>query len=276
MILVDATQVYMRALFSLQNDHKDVPENKIRERILHILLGVRNQFAKKYGELLLIGDGQRVWRKDFYPHYKSSRKKKRKSSDVDWNLYFQYFNKIHNELEAVFPYICIRHQMAEGDDVIGIMANHLAPSNTMIISSDHDFIQLQVLPNVKQYDAGRRKYVTSDNPARHLVEKIFKGDAGDGVPNILSPDDIFLQDGVRQKPVTQKKINDWIENGIPNELQANYDRNQILVDLAETPEEIVEDVLKKFEAGTSGDRKNILPYILGHKLKSLLEFVNDF
>ena len=276
MILVDATQVYMRALFSLQKDFKEVPENKIRERILHILVGIRGEFTKKYGELLLIGDGQKVWRKDFFPHYKSSRKRKRKSSDVDWNLYFQYFNSIHNEIEAVFPYICIRHQMAEGDDIIGILARHLAPQKTMIISSDHDFIQLQVLPGIKQYDAGRRKYVTSDDPVRHLLEKVFKGDAGDGVPNVLSPDDVFLQEGIRQRPVTQKKIADWIENGLPSELQANYDRNQMLVDLSETPEEITEDVIEKFKAGPSGNRENILPYLLEHKLKSLLEFVNNF
>ena len=45
----------------------------------------------------------------------------------------------------------------------------------------------------------------SADPIVFLREQIIKGDRSDGVPNILSDDDIFLRDE-RQKPINKKKI----------------------------------------------------------------------
>jgi len=39
--------------------------------------------------------------------------------------------------------------------------------------------------------------VNGENPGGFLKEHIFKGDTGDGVPNVLSPDNTFT-DGLRQ------------------------------------------------------------------------------
>ena len=53
----------------------------------------------------------------------------------------------------------------------------------------------------------------NENAVTFLREQIIKGDRSDGVPNILSDDDIFLRDE-RQKPINKKRLEEWsnIEN----------------------------------------------------------------
>ena len=54
----------------------------------------------------------------------------------------------------------------------------------------------------------QKKYIKGD-PKFSLYEKIIKGDSGDGVPNILSPDIVFVTEEMRQKPLTKKKLDAW-------------------------------------------------------------------
>ena len=37
----------------------------------------------------------------------------------------------------------------------------------------------------------------------------MRGDAGDGVPNFLSPDDVFVTKGI-QKPIRQTNLDKWV------------------------------------------------------------------
>ena len=62
----------------------------------------------------------------------------------------------------------------------------------MIVSGDKDFIQLQKYPNVQQYNLILKKYVNGHDPITYIKEHILKGDASDGVPNVLSPDNTFV------------------------------------------------------------------------------------
>ena len=79
------------------------------------------------------------------------------------------------------------------------------PEKIMIVSSDRDFLQLQRFKNVRQFSPLLKKELSVDNPRVYLQTHIIKGDKGDGVPNILSDDNVFVE-GFRQKPITQKKI----------------------------------------------------------------------
>jgi len=45
---------------------------------------------------------------------------------------------------------------------------------------------------------------------KHITHIVKAGD--DGIPNILSNDDVFLK-GERQKPVSSKRLQEFIENG---------------------------------------------------------------
>ena len=82
------------------------------------------------------------------------------------------------------------------------------------ISGDNDFIQLQKMSNVKQFSPITKKLVTTDDPHRWTMEKIFKGCGSDAVPNILSPDNAIAE-GIRQKPMTKKRMDDWYNSEDP-------------------------------------------------------------
>ena len=86
---------------------------------------------------------------------------------------------------------------------------------------DKDFIQLQKYKNVSQYSPITKKFVNGEDPALYLKEHILKGDASDGIPNVLSPDNTFV-DGLRQRPLGKKKIDAWIDNDIHDVLQSVF------------------------------------------------------
>ena len=89
------------------------------------------------------------------------------------------------------------------------------------------------------------KAVKDDNPVKYIFEHILKGDASDGVPNVLSPDDCLVN-SVRQSPMTKKKLAEWWENRadlksvMPTEVFRNYMRNREMIDLHRTPKHMVE------------------------------------
>ena len=86
------------------------------------------------------------------------------------------------------------------------------------MSGDKDFIQLQKHSFVKQYSPTLKKYVNGVDPHQYRIEHIFKGDRGDGIPNILSSDNTFVE-GIRQKPLGKKKIEEWVRDKYVEEVQ---------------------------------------------------------
>ena len=125
----------------------------------------------------------------------------------------------------------------------------------------------------------QKKFVDSD-PKRNLHEKIIKGDVGDGIPNIMSDDNVFVDEGRRQKPVTTKKVDAWYELDpdmyCTAEMLRNYNRNKQLVDLGEVPESIRINITKQFETTQVGERSRLLTYFVNHRLKNLTESLSEF
>jgi hypothetical protein len=80
--------------------------------------------------------------------------------------------------------------------------------------------------------------VNKEEPIKFLREQIIKGDRSDGVPNILSADEMFVINE-RQKPIRAKKqLEEWIDiENIPlgAETKKYYNRNKKLIDLSQIP-----------------------------------------
>ena len=119
---------------------------------------------------------------------------------------------IREEIAENFPYKVIHIDGCEADDIIGTIVtmnpdpnNDFNPEKIMIVSSDRDFLQLQKYKFVRQYSPLLKKELVEKNPRLYLQTHIIKGDKGDGVPNIFSDDNVFVE-GFRQTPVSQKKI----------------------------------------------------------------------
>jgi|TARA_B110000196_G_scaffold272059_1_gene247816 hypothetical protein len=275
-LLVDFSQIFIGS-YMTSAKYGDVSMNALRPTVLNTLRLYRNKFQSEYGELILCCDDKNNWRKDIFPNYKAARKKVRTSADTDWQDLYDKLTIIKSELTEWFPYKVLQTDRAEADDIIGTLVG-LLNERTLILSSDKDFVQLHQF-NVRQYSPMQKKFVDGD-AKWSLHEKLIKGDVGDGVPNILSDDNVFIDEGRRQKPITKKKIEAWFdlepEMFCDNEMLRNLNRNRQLIDLSEVPESICINIRKQFEKTQVGDRRRLLTYFVTHKLKNLTENLSEF
>ena len=280
MILVDMNQISVASvMMHLHMTKQTTPdEDMVRHMILNSLRMYRMKFCDEYGELVLCYDSKHYWRRDYYPEYKHSRKRGRDSSSNDWNAIFTVLNAIKAELKEFFPYKYLEVYGAEADDIIAALAGELEFDNgkTLILSGDKDFIQLQKFRNVTQYSPITKKFVNGVDPDIYLSEHVLKGDSSDGVPNVLSPDNTFV-DGIRQKPLSKKKIAAMIDGDFPNdEVKRNYQRNKKLIDLGESPPELFIEILKEYQEAPEGDRSKLLNYFTQKRLRNLVESIGEF
>ena len=260
------------------NNSKTIDESMVRHMILNSIRMYRMEHHDEYGEVVLTWDSKHSWRRDYYPEYKASRRKGREESDLDWDVIFGTLNKIRNEIKENFPYKYLEVFGAEADDIIGFLCEENKDEKIMIISGDKDFIQLQKYPNVKQWSPITKKDVNGFNPTTYLKEHILRGDTSDGVPNVLSPDNTFV-DGLRQRPLSRKKIQSWLLGGGSDwndEVKRNFQRNSTLIDLSRTPEELKNQIRLEYNNAPHGDRSKLLNYFMQNKLKELTENIGEF
>jgi hypothetical protein len=255
-------------------------ENMVRHMVLNSIRSYRQKFSEEYGELVIACDNTNYWRKQIFPYYKASRKKKQAASELDWKQIFECMNKIRAEIKEYFPYKVIDIESAEADDIIATLVESVyTKEKVLILSGDKDFIQLHIYSEVKQYDPVRKKWVHHDDPARYRAEHILKGDSGDGVPNVLSSDNCFVV-GERQKPLTQKKIDELIQLGLDGKfdhpLCRNYMRNKKLIDLQMVPKEIGTKIIESYVNQETKPRANLINYFMSNRLKNLMEHIGDF
>jgi|TARA_R110000851_G_scaffold15557_1_gene51410 hypothetical protein len=283
MILVDMNQVMISNMMMQIGNHQNaqVDENMLRHMILNTLRFNRQKFHREFGELLITCDDKNYWRRDIYPYYKAGRRKARESSEIDWNAVFTSLNRIRDELKTYFPYKVIQIETCEADDIIGTIVHKEGTTlNTgepiLILSGDKDYVQLHTYANVKQYDPTRKRWISNANPDTFLHEHIIKGDAGDGVPNVLSADNALVM-GIRQRPVTKKRLLDWADiNNMDNEVKRNYLRNKAMIDLTQVPDPIKNQILSEYDAENPKDRSQLINYFIKNKLRNLMESISEF
>lgn len=285
MILVDMNQVTISNLMMQIGSRKnDVDEDLVRHMVLNSLRSYRSKFSEAFGELVLCYDSKKYWRRDFFPNYKSNRKKDRAASGLDWGLIFDTLNNIRDEIRETFPYKVVEVDGAEADDCIAVICQHIAETpnefeHVLILSGDKDFIQLQKHNFVKQYSPVQKKFVNGIDPQIYIKEHVLKGDRSDGVPNFLSPDNTFVDD-LRQKPMSKKKIETWVslepEDFCSEEMMRNYQRNKTLIDLECIPVDLKSKIIEEYKIAPEGDRSKLLNYFINKRLKNLMNDIGDF
>jgi hypothetical protein len=283
MILIDLNQVLLSGLMAQIASQKNIKleEGLVRHLVLNIIRGHVRQFRQEYGEVVLCCDNKKYWRKEFFPFYKAGRKKAREKSDLDWHLIFDILGNLKQELKENFPYKVIDVDGAEADDIIGTLTPLYAGGDNkiLILSSDGDFLQLQMYKNVKQYNPAQKKFLKCDNALADLKEKIIRGDKGDGIPNVLSPSDCFVRD-LRQTPINKNKLEklmnenygDWEDENA----RIGFSRNQTLIDLRQIPADIKNSIIDTYNNTKPAPRSKLLNYFMDKKLKNLMEVIEEF
>lgn len=284
MILVDFNQVMMSSMHAsyAKGLSAGFDGEIIRHMILNMLRGNNARFRDKYGELIIACDSPKSWRKSVFSFYKAHRKGERdKLTHIEWPKVFELFDNVKRELAEYTRYPVIEVEGAEGDDVIATLAIKYQDQPNIIISADKDFGQLQAYTNTDQYDPIRDRHIKIDNPYEFLEEHIIRGDRNDGVPNILSDDDVFIQPNKRQGKVTESRLETWKSSPVdqwPNEThRRNWKRNQILIDLRAIPASIQNLIVEEFEAQRNMNKTHrMLDYVKKYKLTGLLDVIDQF
>jgi hypothetical protein len=282
MIIFDYNQVAISNLMEQIGSSKtQVEEGLVRHMILNTIRTYVKKFKESHGpEVVLACDNKNYWRREIFPHYKASRKKAREASGHDWNTIFECLNTIKEELKQNSPYKVVEVHTCEADDIIATLTmNRAANEKIMILSSDKDFAQLQKFSNVEQYSPILKKFIKEPLPSAQLKQLVIRGDKGDGIPNILSADDVFVAGG-RQKPITEAKIINWM-NQEPKEfcneeMFRNYTRNETLIDLTKIPENLKQEILHTYENAKGKTKQQFMNYMIANRLKNLLEVIDEF
>lgn len=284
MILLDLSQVMISNIMVQVGPHTDaIQPDLVRHMVINTIRSLKTKFGSEFGELVIACDDRKYWRREAFPPYKGNRKADREKSSIDWPALFDTLNQIKQELKENFPYRVIQVEGAEADDVIGSLCMKFGTDlnnndRIMILSGDKDFVQLQVYGNVLQHDPVRKKDITSTNPQKFKQHLILSGDRGDGIPNVLSPDNSIIE-GLRQKPLRETKIEEILKadfNTLPEEIKRNWSRNTLLIDLQKIPQTLQDKILAEYHSQADKPRDKMFNYFIKHKMKLLMESIGDF
>jgi hypothetical protein len=281
MIIIDYNGIALGSIVV----QKQLNEDMIRHMILNTIRMYRSKFNKEYGEVVIAADGPNNWRRGAFPHYKANRRKGREESTFDWPEAFRILNMVREEIRENLPYKVVHIEGCEADDVIGTLVENTNEFGNfepvMIISADKDFAQLQKYEHVAQFSPLTKKLIKEPNARLRLAEHIIKGDAGDGIPNIFSADDVFVE-GLRQTPASKKKVETVLEflDKTTTETPSwwrNFQRNEMLIDLTRTPSHLKEAILESYNNQDPWHNKGkVLPYLINKQCKLLIECIEEF
>lgn len=283
MILVDMNQMTIANIMSESKGKPSYNEDLIRHMIINNLRLLKNKFSNEYGNIVLCYDSPLSWRKLKYSFYKQNRKKTRDESDFDWKKLYLFLNTMKEDLRSNFPYKVMDCEGCEADDIIAVLCKNYK-EKTVIISGDEDFFQLQKYDYVFQYSGYHKKLVKCDNPKEYLFEHVIRGDASDGIPNILSKEDIFITGG-RQTRISTKKLDEWKslcnlsgydQISTDASIIANISRNRELIDFDYIPEKYQDSILNRYNNIVPASKNNLVPYFMEKGLKNLMENITEF
>jgi 5'-3' exonuclease len=287
-LILDYSGIAHAAYFA--SPSAQVEENIIRHMILNSVRMYVTKYSKEYGQVYIACDGG-SWRRERFEFYKAARKRDAAESVIDWKEFYRITNMVAEELRQFFPYKVIRVPGAEADDIIAYLVEQTTEfgsfEQNMIISSDHDFIQLQAQGNVKQFSPNTKKLVTEKNVHKYAFEQILRGCSSDGVPNFLSDDDSIISEDKRQTPIRAKRVDELYGvyqklglEGVKNTLSQtelrNFLRNQELIVLASRPEYVSKAIESEIAAQPHNNNSKIYGYLVERRCRNLISCVDEF
>lgn len=287
-IIVDIYQLLYAAYEKSHKDHYNKTKDLQRqiecdtvEYIFSKISWLMYDLDVSANEIILAWD-HGSWRRKDFQYYKAVRRADRDKGLIDRKAMYEFFTKLHFYIEKLFPMRSIRVKSCEGDDVVGTIVLQNPDSNFLIISRDHDFLQL-MRDGVQLYDHICKRLITeytlySSNTKTHgkrkikwkvrtkkeaklmLLWHIIRGDSGDGIPPVTCPDDLYINPtitatGFKSVAPTvllktmfpDDKINQLELAKLQHEFERNFNRNNRLINLKATPASLKKEIMKQYK-----------------------------
>ncbi len=286
---------------SCAQNPSDASRDMLTHFVVNSLRNIQMEHKRTYGNVVVACD-HRSWRYDVFPQYKAARKLKRQNDDsgIDWDFVSKTRIYIQEQLQTHFPYSVISTDGAEADDIIGALVKHTAedsdgeenmfgevePDKVLIVSSDKDNYQLHRFKHVKQYSPLAKKLVKPESKPEHaLIEKIVRGDSGDGVPSIKCPDDWFITENTTRAPsISAKYLQTFydaknpIDACLDEDERIRYRRNEQLVSYECTPKEIYKSIVEVYnsEKAKKHSKMGLMNFFTSKRMNVLFSKIGDF
>jgi len=295
-ILLDTNQIMISNLFATKGQKFDsglLTLNDIRHAVLKGILYYEGRFKNRFGDIVLCYDSGNYWRTKQFPHYKANRKKKQKSDCIDWHKIYDLFSTVREEIKDSFPYVTMHVETVEADDIISVLVEEynnksfvVRQDETLIVSADKDFQQLQRYEGVFQYSPNAKDFIKCDDPVGFLIEHIIRGDSSDGIPNVLSDDDALINSDKKQTIMSAKRFNAVMEEvktrkivSSDSKFRRNWFRNKNLIDLGCIPKDSKKMITKEYYKEISSrhmkkTNPTSMEYLISNRLGNLTEFLN--
>lgn len=172
-------------------------------------------------------EGYPQFRLELDEFYKSDRKRPNDS-------FINQKNIIIELVKRCMPFITIRHEEFECDDVIATLAaiHCKRGDNCTIISSDSDFIQLHNLFDLQLYNPVRKKFIEKPN-YDYIMWKALRGDATDNIAGIKGVGDKTAMKLINDPVLLKETLDDPEKRKI-------FERNVNLIRLVDLSEKLDE------------------------------------
>jgi serine/threonine protein kinase len=213
--------------------------------IFRFISEIHEEYGHIYGDVVMCADCDGPsWRSDLFPEYKASRKKNKNEDVRDMKRFVKNFI---NEFWMNYrngPTYVYKMDKIEADDIIGLLVLSNPQERHMIVSRDKDFFQLHS-DMVVSYDYQKTKIIRHDGK-KSLQEHIICGDAGDGIPNIMSDLDTFVREEKRQRPMTKSRLSKFMRE-VPDEHRGRYEQNKMLISFYDIPDQIKTNIMENIK-----------------------------
>ena len=288
MLLLDLSAIITQTCINLHKDlnGREVDVNVVRHTAMSSILYYKKKFSRQYGKPVVCVDRKPYWRESVFEFYKQNRKKSRDKSNIDWKAFSENFKEIQPDIRDYCPYPFIEVARCEADDSIAVLAQYAYARKEpiLIVSSDKDLIQLQDrYPGTRQWSPKQKKFISAKDNEYDLLTHIIKGDSSDGIPNIFSPANVLVTEGIRQKVVSAKILeaahacDDPLDFCETDEIKKNFKRNRLIIDLNRIPERISDKVIACYEAETIEPKPNrMMACVKKYRMRNLIDSVKDF
>ncbi|MBF84551.1 MAG: hypothetical protein CL489_08765 [Acidobacteria bacterium] len=286
--LVDFSQIMISSVMAAFDEGEPITVQDIRKVFLNVLKHNVIKRKKEYPIVVIAFDDKRggYWREKIHPTYKATRKNKQKKTKWDWDTIHEAMGTIRDELKEYFPYITISVRGVEADDIIATLTKTLSSNhNIFITGADGDFAQLQVFPNVRQWNPIHEKWVKpkTGDPRTDLLTKLIKGDTKDSIPNIKCPIDWYdvKEEGKRAPSITKKFLKPIFEADNPQELLEGdeldrFQQNEKLISFEFIPEHIQSEIIELYENTKPAPKSKLHKYFVKNRLTDYMAEAGSF
>jgi DNA polymerase-1 len=177
MVIIDAfNMIYRAAGVASVKPEREYLYNSLHKTFLQIFFKMFNRIYREHKHEKIViaweNDGK-TFRNEIYPEYKNNRK---------GNLKDIVENAFGDILEGLSYYGCIilKHEKAEGDDIIYSICKNSPEEKILVISGDKDFTQLLKFNNVRVFSPNTQKFV--EKPCYDYIKaRAIEGDPSDNI-----------------------------------------------------------------------------------------------